>query len=70
MQPTRSLLRDAAVAVNPDILVLCHGGPIAEPEDAKYIPEHPASRASSARAVLSGWRWNWRLSSRRGGLRA
>lgn len=33
-------MRDAAVAVNPDILVLCHGGPIAEPEDARYIFEH------------------------------
>ncbi|NEA40415.1 phosphoenolpyruvate hydrolase family protein [Streptomyces sp. SID11385] len=32
-------MRDAAVAVNPDILVLCHGGPIAEPEDAKYVLE-------------------------------
>src|SRR5437588_1160902 len=27
-------LCDAAKAVNPEILVLCHGGPIAEPEDA------------------------------------
>lgn len=33
-------MRDAAVKVNPDILVLCHGGPIAEPEDAKFIFEH------------------------------
>jgi len=33
-------MRDAAVALNPDILVLCHGGPIAEPEDAKYIFDH------------------------------
>jgi predicted TIM-barrel enzyme len=33
-------MRDAAVEVNPDILVLCHGGPIAEPEDARYIFEH------------------------------
>ena len=33
-------MRDAAVAANPDILVLCHGGPIAEPEDAKYILDH------------------------------
>ena len=24
----------------PDILVLCHGGPIAEPEDAEYVLEH------------------------------
>ncbi|HXG09410.1 MAG TPA: phosphoenolpyruvate hydrolase family protein [Gemmataceae bacterium] len=33
-------LCDAAKAVNPDVLVLCHGGPIAEPEDAQYILEH------------------------------
>jgi len=33
-------MRDAAVEVNPDILVLCHGGPIAEPEDAQYIFDH------------------------------
>lgn len=32
-------MRDAAVAVNPDLLVLCHGGPIAEPEDAQYVLE-------------------------------
>jgi predicted TIM-barrel enzyme len=30
-------LHDAAKAVNPDILVLCHGGPIAEPDDAAYV---------------------------------
>jgi len=29
----------AARRVNPDIIVLCHGGPIAEPEDARYILE-------------------------------
>jgi predicted TIM-barrel enzyme len=33
-------LHDAAKAVNPDILVLCHGGPISEPEDAQYILNH------------------------------
>jgi predicted TIM-barrel enzyme len=33
-------LHDAAVAVNPDIIVLCHGGPISEPEDAQYILGH------------------------------
>jgi predicted TIM-barrel enzyme len=32
-------MRDAAVEVNPDVLVLCHGGPIAEPEDAAYVLE-------------------------------
>jgi predicted TIM-barrel enzyme len=30
-------MHDAAVAINPEILVLCHGGPIAEPEDAAYV---------------------------------
>src|SRR5215813_7147949 len=30
-------LADAAKKVKPDILVLCHGGPISEPEDAQYI---------------------------------
>jgi predicted TIM-barrel enzyme len=30
-------MHDAAVAINPDVIVLCHGGPIAEPEDAQYV---------------------------------
>lgn len=30
----------AAKAVNPDVIVLCHGGPIATPEDAAYILKH------------------------------
>ncbi|MCR3954663.1 MAG: phosphoenolpyruvate hydrolase family protein [Gudongella sp.] len=30
---------DAAKEVNPDIMVICHGGPIAMPEDAKYVLE-------------------------------
>jgi predicted TIM-barrel enzyme len=33
-------LHDAAKAVNPQVLVLCHGGPISEPEDAHYILSH------------------------------
>lgn len=33
-------LADAAKAVNPDILVLCHGGPIAMPDDAQYVLSH------------------------------
>lgn len=28
---------DAGRTVNPDIMVICHGGPIAEPQDAQYI---------------------------------
>lgn len=30
-------IRDAVVGVNPEIMVLCHGGPIAEPKDAEYM---------------------------------
>ncbi|KJK74143.1 hypothetical protein H634G_10514 [Metarhizium anisopliae BRIP 53293] len=32
-------IRDAAVAIREDVIVLCHGGPIARPEDAQYILE-------------------------------
>lgn len=30
-------LTDAAISVNPEVLCICHGGPIANPEDAQYI---------------------------------
>jgi predicted TIM-barrel enzyme len=30
----------AAKAVNPDVIVLCHGGPIATPQDAQFILQH------------------------------
>lgn len=30
----------AGKEVNPDIMVICHGGPIAEPEDAAYVIEN------------------------------
>jgi predicted TIM-barrel enzyme len=33
-------MHDAAKKVKPDVLVLCHGGPISEPEDAQYILDH------------------------------
>ncbi|MGV1793963.1 phosphoenolpyruvate hydrolase family protein [Rhizobium sp. A37_96] len=29
----------AVSGINPEVIVLCHGGPIAEPEDARYILE-------------------------------
>ena len=32
-------IHDAAIDVNPDVIVLCHGGPIAEPDDAGYVLE-------------------------------
>jgi len=30
-------IHDAGKSVNPDIMVICHGGPIAMPEDAQYV---------------------------------
>jgi predicted TIM-barrel enzyme len=30
-------MHDAAKRVNPEVIVLCHGGPIAQPEDAEYV---------------------------------
>jgi len=33
-------IRDAAASVKADIIVLCHGGPIAEPDDAQYVIDH------------------------------
>ena len=48
-------MRDAAVAENPDVIVLCHGGPIAEPEDARTSsrtpPAWPASSAPPPRSA-------------------
>ena len=30
-------IREAAISIRPAILVLCHGGPIAEPDDVQYV---------------------------------
>lgn len=30
-------MHDAAKEINPDVIVLCHGGPIAEPDDAAHV---------------------------------
>ena len=30
-------IADTAMQINPDIIVLCHGGPISMPEDAEYV---------------------------------
>lgn len=38
-------MHDAAKAIREDIIVLCHGGPIAEPEDAQYIFDHTEGTA-------------------------
>ena len=46
-------MRDAAKAVNPDVIVLCHGGPIAEPEDASTCST--GRRGSSASSAHRAW---------------
>ena len=33
-------IHDAAKGVNGEVMVICHGGPIAEPEDAQFIYDH------------------------------
>ncbi len=35
--PLIQAMHDAAREVSPEIIVLCHGGPIAEPDDAAYV---------------------------------
>ncbi|KAH8726416.1 TIM-barrel-protein domain-containing protein [Phaeosphaeriaceae sp. PMI808] len=30
-------IRDTAIGIKDDIIILCHGGPIAKPEDAEYV---------------------------------
>jgi predicted TIM-barrel enzyme len=35
-------MHDVAKEINPDMIVLCHGGPIAEPQDAAYVLERTA----------------------------
>ena len=35
--PLIQAMHDAAKRVNPEMIVLCHGGPIAEPDDAAYV---------------------------------
>ena len=43
-------IQQAAVAVHPEILVLCHGGPIAEPEDVQYVLSRTTVSADSSGA--------------------
>ena len=38
--PLIQAMHDAAKEINPDVIVLCHGGPIAEPDDAAYVLSH------------------------------
>ena len=53
--PLIQAMHDAATAVNPEILVLCHGGPIAEPDDAALRPRTHRRRRRVLRRVR---RWS------------
>lgn len=58
------------VKVNPAILVLCHGGPIAEPQDAQYILAHTEGIAGFFGASsIERWSRNRRSKSNHAGLR-
>lgn len=35
--PLIQSIHDAATSINPRVLVICHGGPMAEPEDVAYV---------------------------------
>ncbi|PWY81917.1 hypothetical protein BO70DRAFT_362348, partial [Aspergillus heteromorphus CBS 117.55] len=35
--PLIQSIRDAVVKINPEVIVLCHGGPLAGPQDAGYV---------------------------------
>ena len=52
--PLIQAMHDAAKRVNPEILVLCHGGPIAEPDDAAYILEHTEGDRRLLRRLVDG----------------
>ena len=55
-------MHDAAKEANPDVLVICHGGPIAEPEDVDYVLDEPtALSAFMARLAWSACPWRSRL---------
>ncbi len=51
--PLIQAMHDAAKRVNPDVIVLCHGGPIAEPDDAAYVLERTDGRRRLLRRVLA-----------------
>jgi predicted TIM-barrel enzyme len=38
--PLIDAIAEAALSVRSDVIVLCHGGPIAMPEDAAFILKH------------------------------
>lgn len=43
--PLIQTIRDTAAEVNAEVIVLCHGGPIAEPPDAAYVLERTSGVA-------------------------
>ena len=52
--PLIQAMHDAAKRVNPDVIVLCHGGPIAEPDDAAYVLGRHRGRGRLLRRLDDG----------------
>ena len=42
------------MAVNQEVIVLCHGGPLAEPEDAAYVLQRTTGIAGFFGGLLDG----------------
>ena len=47
-------IAEAARSVRKDVILLCHGGPISMPDDARYILEHAAGLPRLLRRELDG----------------
>ena len=52
--PLIQAMHDAAKEINPEVIVLCHGGPIAEPDDAAYVLAHTDGRRRLLRRLVDG----------------
>jgi predicted TIM-barrel enzyme len=38
------VILDAAIAVKPDVIALCHGGPVSSPDDVAFVLERTSAR--------------------------
>ena len=52
--PLIQAMHDAAKEVNPEVIVLCHGGPIAEPDDAAYVLAQHRGHRRLLRSLVDG----------------
>jgi predicted TIM-barrel enzyme len=50
-------MHDAAKKINPDVVVLCHGGPIAEPEDVQHVLDNTSGTVAPVSVDRSRRAW-------------